>query len=179
MRFTPWRYRCCNAMNAWKQTTPPRAKRNNRNSRSLRRYKAVATNITNPRTIFESSNKPKILGSDIPTQRAAYKKNKIMNPRLAGQNHRFSPRRGRMNELASRLNERTSTKDTSYPHVVPRYQSLLTKLTSMYSVTGDNVTIRKNTRSRMRYDKDVSRIPPIVAHTSNPSAIKSFCSIAK
>src|SRR6185437_5853526 len=99
--------------------------------------------MTNPRIILESSNKPKIFGSATATQNPVNKKKRIIQPKLAGQNQRFSPGRGRISVLTSTLNEITSTIETSNPHVVPRYHSLLTKLTSIYSVTADNVTIRK------------------------------------
>src|ERR1044072_7807062 len=104
------------------------------------------------------------------TQNEANKKKISTTPRLAAQNQRFSPNRGRMNELAKTLSEMTSTSDTSNPHVVPRYQSLLTKLTSINSVTDDNVTIRKKKTSRMRCEMLVSRIPPHVPPSSNASA---------
>ena len=76
-----------------------------------------------------------------------------------------------MSELAKTLSEITSTSDTSNPHVVPRYHSLLTKLTSIISVTDDKVTMKKKKISRMRCERLVSRIPPNAPPSNNAIAI--------
>src|SRR5580765_6694960 len=100
-----------------------------------------------------------------------------MSPRLAGQNKRFSPRRGASTELTKTLSAITSTNDTSNPRVLPRYQSRLTKLTSINSVTGESVTSRKKKTSRIRVERQVKRMPAPAAKTSNPKAMMSFDSM--
>jgi hypothetical protein len=100
----------------------PSARTTIESSRSLRTNSAAARKNTSPRTIFESSKTPFILGSERITERQEYPKNRSIKLRLAGQYHRDTPGRGNRNELISTLIANTSTNEISRPRVVPRYQ---------------------------------------------------------
>src|SRR5437762_10355766 len=100
-----------------------------------------------------------------------------MTPKLAGQYNRRSPRRGKSTEPMSTLNESTSTNDTSKPRVVPRYQSRLTKFTSISSVTAESETMPTKNTLRTQRDTQLNNTPPPAATSSSTIAIKSFRSI--